>query len=75
MTDRLKGFVVILDEDIREDDAQPILDAIQMIRGVLEVTPMVNKMEDLMARERVRAELEGKLFAVLRPQYARKPKA
>lgn len=37
MTTRLKWFTVILDTDIREDDAKPIIEAISMIKGVLSV--------------------------------------
>lgn len=35
MTDRLKGFIVTLTTDIREDDAESIVQAIKMIKGVL----------------------------------------
>ncbi len=66
MTDRIKGFAVVLDRNIRDDDAQPILDAIRQIRHVLSVTPMVSGHEDLFARERVKRELGEKLWKVLR---------
>lgn len=52
MTDRLKGFVVTLEEDLREDDAQHICDAIAMVKGVLSVRPVVRTVDDLMNRER-----------------------
>lgn len=40
MTDRHAGYLVALGRDVREDDAQEIITAIKMIRGVLEVTPV-----------------------------------
>jgi hypothetical protein len=40
MTDRLKRFTVTLVTDIREDDAQRIRDAIEMVNGVLSVAPV-----------------------------------
>ncbi len=66
MTDRLKGFIVMLDEDIREDDAQPILDAIRQIRHVQSVATMVSDADDWMARERVKIELKKKLYEALK---------
>jgi hypothetical protein len=45
MTDRLKGIYVAFDEDIRDDDAEPIIQAIRQIRHVLSVTPHVTRQE------------------------------
>jgi hypothetical protein len=42
MTDRHAGYLVTLDEDIREDDAQDLITAIEMLRGVLNVTPVTS---------------------------------
>lgn len=61
MTQRIKGFVVTLERDIREDDVQPILDAIRMVRHVASVEPVETTLEDHMARQRVRFELAEKL--------------
>ncbi len=42
MTDRHAGYIVVLAENIREDDAaEGILNAIRMIRGVLSVQPVL----------------------------------
>jgi len=68
MTDRLKGFIVALEQDIREDDAVDIITAIGMIRGVLSCKPLVRDHGDLMAQERVRRELGQKLLDVLREE-------
>jgi len=40
MTDRHSGYVVTLSRDIREDDAEQIINAIGMIKGVLSVAPV-----------------------------------
>jgi hypothetical protein len=61
MTDRLKGVIVTFEQDIRDDDAEPMLAAIRMIKGVAGVSPLVSTSEDLMARTRVRCELSGEL--------------
>ena len=41
MTDRHAGYLVTLDRDIREDDAEAIMAAIHMIKGVISVKPVV----------------------------------
>ena len=68
MTDKYKGLVVTLDKDYRDDDAESIITAIKMIKGVLEVVPAVaNHADDCIIRERVAKELEKKLFKGLHP--------
>lgn len=37
MTQRVKGLVVTLDQDYREDDMEAIAQAIRMVRGVADV--------------------------------------
>ncbi len=64
MTDRLKGCVVAFDRDIREDDVEPLLAAIRMIKGVVGVTGLLADSGDYMARMRVRVDLAKKLSEV-----------
>lgn len=52
MTDRHSGYHVILDHDIREDDAHHVIDALRMIKGVADVVPHTARYEDAMARAR-----------------------
>lgn len=42
MTDRYSGFVVRLDGDIREDDAQDVITALRQIRFVASVEPVTS---------------------------------
>ena len=65
MTARLKGFVVTLDQDMREDDVADIVHAIGMVRGVVSCEPMVAEYVDHMARERVREELGQRLHEAM----------
>jgi hypothetical protein len=65
MTDRLKGFTVVLEQDLRDDDAEPLKAAIAQMRGVLEVRPVLTSNEDHWARIRVRNELKSLLYRVL----------
>ena len=41
MTDRHAGYLVTLDEDLRSDDAEEILTALRMVKGVLAVEPII----------------------------------
>jgi len=62
MTDRLKGLTVAFDEDIRADDAQCIIDAILMIKGVSGVTTSISNSEDYMNRLQIRREVVEKIY-------------
>lgn len=68
MTDRFDGLTVVLTKDIREEVAEPIINAIKMLKGVLSVTPHVVDETTYIAEERVRHEFSEKLWAVLYPK-------
>ena len=69
MADHYNAFIVILEGDIRDENAEPLINAIKQLRGVLEVQPHVGDMSDAIATARVKSEmlikwreaLEGKL--------------
>ncbi len=62
MTDRHTGYVVALDKDMREDDAEAILAAISMIKGVLAVEPVDSDPAAAITRMRVRSEILTKMY-------------
>lgn len=64
MTDRYNAVVVAFDRDIREDDAEAVINAIRMIKGVVNVTPNVTDISDHVAAMRAKRELSEKLLAV-----------
>ena len=66
MTDRYDAFIVILERDVREDDAQATIDAIKQLRGVQDVKPHTSDFNSTIVRTRLRTEIEQKLFSVLR---------
>lgn len=68
MTDRYNAFIVVLEHDMRDDDAQPILNAIKQLRGVLSVEPHTSTPDEHIAEARVRNELGQQLFRVLYPE-------
>ncbi len=65
MTTRLKGVLVTFEQDIREDDAEILINAIRMLRRVLDVVPVPNSVDDYIAEMRVKTELRKKLWEVL----------
>ena len=66
MTDRYFALTVVLEQNVRDDDAQHIIDAIKQMRGVLSVEPHVANLEMHQAQDRARHELQQKLWAALR---------
>lgn len=66
MTDRHSGFIVVLDKDIREDDAQPIISAIRQIKGVMDVQPIVSDPLLHIASIRVKNDILEKIMELLR---------
>lgn len=66
MTDRHAGYVVTLTDDIREDDAEAIINALRLIKGVASVQPVAGDHQLVIAKERVREEYRAKVMAFLR---------
>lgn len=70
MTDRVFAYTVILEREVRTDDAEAIENAIRMVKGVAAVTPQVASASDYFAVETARRELGQKLWEVLYPKSA-----
>ncbi|HVQ45158.1 MAG TPA: hypothetical protein VMT30_09490 [Candidatus Saccharimonadia bacterium] len=69
MTDRHNGYYVVLEHDIRDDDAEATIAAVKQIKGVLSVTPNIAGFDEHIAEMRVRTELSEKLLKVLHPEW------
>lgn len=68
MTDRLNTLTVVLEQPIRDDDAEVIINAIKMVKGVLSVKGNVADHTEYMAEERARQDLGQKLWEVIYPK-------
>lgn len=68
MTNRIHALTVVLEENVREDDAQEIINAIGMIRRVLEVKAHVTDVAQYTSDVRARHELGMKLADVIWPK-------
>lgn len=62
MTDRIKGFTVVLETPIRKDDVEGIAKAIEKIRGVADVVPHVMTFDDYMVYSMVLTKLEPLIY-------------
>jgi hypothetical protein len=63
MTDRHAGYVVTLEANIREDDATAIMDALKMVRGVLDVRPVAGDVMLTVAEARARRDMQDKFYS------------
>jgi hypothetical protein len=62
MTDRHAGYLVVLNADLRDDDAAPTVAALLQIKGVLAVEPVVASAAVQIAESRARHALLKSLF-------------
>jgi hypothetical protein len=62
MTDRIEGFSVVLDQRVRDDDAEGLRAAIAQLRGVATVSPVVSTGEAYFAEVRTRGEIVSRLL-------------
>jgi len=69
MSDRYVTLTVFLEEPIKEEDAEYIMKAIQMVRGVRAVEPACIAAAVSWAKESAKDELRQKLFDVLYSAY------
>lgn len=68
MTDRYNTLTVVLERDIRKDDAEALISAIQQLRGVLRVAGNIADPAAYIAEERAKREIGEKLWEVLYPE-------
>lgn len=68
MTDRFNALTVVLENDMRDDDAEALIAAIRQLRGVLSVSGNVADPSDFISQQRARHELGDKLWHVLYPK-------
>ena len=73
MTNRANTLTVVLECPVRDDDCEHLINAIKMMKGVLNVEFNVANIDQYMAEERATRELGEKILAVLYPDiYSKK---
>jgi hypothetical protein len=65
MTDRYNALIVVLENDMRDDDAASLIEAIKHLRGVADVRGNVSDVESHIAFAKAKNELKTKLWEVL----------
>jgi len=65
MSDRIKGFTVTLERDIRDDDFQRIKEAVEMVKGVLHVEPSISTVNDHMVRTRLKHDITRNILKLI----------
>jgi hypothetical protein len=71
MTDRHAAYLVVLENDIREDDAETTISALRQIKGVIDVQPVAGEkiiggnVAVEIARSREGARWHGRLLKFL----------
>lgn len=68
MTERHAGYIVTLDSDLREDDAEALKLALTSLRGVISVEPVVADASLHIAEERARTNLTTQMWDILYPK-------
>jgi hypothetical protein len=66
MTDRIHSFLVVLNKDLRTDDAEATLNALKQIKGVVDVKPVISDFDSVMAYSRAKSELVAKILSTLK---------
>jgi len=67
MSDRLNSLTVVLEKEMKTEDAELIINAIKMIRGVANIIPGVATSENQIAKEMARLDLIKGIYKVLNP--------
>lgn len=65
MTDRYNALTVVLEQDIRDDDAEPLIEAIKMLKGVVDVQGNVPSVDSFVAQSRVDQKWRNHLVELL----------
>lgn len=66
MTDRHSGYIVILEDDVREDDAEATLQAIRQVKRVIDVRPIVSDTMQEIATSRAKWEIRNKIDQIFK---------
>ncbi|HEY9678645.1 MAG TPA: hypothetical protein V6C76_11590 [Drouetiella sp.] len=71
MTNRLTGVFVAFEREIRDDDAEAIVEAIKMVRGVAGVTKKISEAVDFAAERRIEERLREKFWQFYKENFGK----
>lgn len=67
MSDRYHSLTVVLEHDVKDEDAEQLISAIKQMRLVLSVAASVADIESHMAEQRAKTKLGQEILAVIFP--------
>lgn len=62
MSDKIHTIVVTLEKDVRDDEAEPLMEAVRHLKGVLTVKGEISDFASNMAEDRARHKFLKKLI-------------
>lgn len=62
MSDRVKGFLVTLEKDVRLDDVDLLMQTIRYMRGVANLEPSIVNSDDFINQQRIKTDLRQKMY-------------
>lgn len=62
MSNRINGFIVVLDKDYKDEDVEATISAIKQIKGVISVKPNIVTSNDYIANQKTRIEIANKIY-------------
>jgi len=68
MTARHSGYVIALEEDIREDDVELVIQTLRMIKGVVAVEPVISSADMQIAYMRADTRWRQRIAELLRAE-------
>ena len=66
MSNKIKAFTVVMKEDVSEEYAKAVSDAIRLYDGVLEVEVIESDITDFVAHSRERSKITDKLLQLIK---------
>lgn len=66
MSDRVKGFVITLENDVRLEDCELLMQTIRYMRGVANVEPSIVDSSDWINQQRIKTELRDKMYSFIK---------
>ena len=61
MSNRINGFIVVLDKDYKDEDVEATISAIKQIKGVIAVKPNIVSANDHILREKIKFDICRKI--------------
>ena len=62
MSNRINGFIVVLDKDYKDEDVEATISAIKQIKGVIGVKPNIVTSNESISKYQTKIEIVNKIY-------------